>query len=70
MRNIILCGNTGSVNRGCEAIVHSTAKILKLAGYEKNTTVLTFNKNYDEFLNVNDVVDLLAYSKKIYLKEL
>mgnify|MGYP004470422121 FL=1 len=64
MRNIILCGHTGSVNRGCEAIVRSTAKILKLSGYEKNTTVLTFNKNCDEFLNVNDVVDLVAYPKK------
>ena len=28
MKKIFLCGNTGSVNRGCEAIVRSTAKVL------------------------------------------
>lgn len=32
MKKIFLCGNTGSVNRGCEAIVRSTAKILPVRG--------------------------------------
>lgn len=42
---------------------------LKLAGSEKSVTAFTFDENYDKCLNVNDVVDLIAYPKKIYLKK-
>lgn len=69
MKDIILCGHTGSINRGCEAIVRSTSEILKIAGHEKKITAFTFNKNADESLNLNDCVDLVAYpSKNIFEK--
>lgn len=32
MKKIFLCGHTGSTNRGCEAIVRSTVKILNECG--------------------------------------
>ena len=43
MSNIYLCGNTGIVNRGCEAIVRSTVKILnKPSGSVTLTTFAPF----------------------------
>ena len=32
MKKVILCGHTGSVNRGCEAILRSSATVLKKCG--------------------------------------
>lgn len=64
MKNIILCGHTGSVNRGCEAIVRSTVEILKKIGYKDKLKVLTFDESVDKNLDLDKVVSLISYPKK------
>ena len=63
MKNIILCGHTGSVNRGCEAIVRSTVEILKKIGYKDKLKVLTFDESVDKNLDLDKVVSLITYPK-------
>lgn len=59
MRNIFLCGHTGSINRGCEAIIRSTVEILN---YDSNLIYLaTFAPSQDLKL-VNELkINLLPY---------
>lgn len=65
MKNIYLFGHTGSINRGCEAIVVSTSYILDLIGVDKtHRFLLTYNKKYDEFLNLDKTINLISYPKK------
>ena len=59
MRTIYLCGHTGSENRGCEAIVRSTAAILRQLG-EKNIRLMTFAPEQDGALGL----ELMPYPKK------
>lgn len=63
MKKIYLCGHTGSVNRGCEAILRSTACILKECGIT-DITAMTFDKDYDESLELNQVLNLVSYPKR------
>lgn len=70
MKKVILCGHTGSVNRGCEAIIRSTVEILKKCGV-KDISAFTFNKTDDVKLNLHKVVDLIPYpSKSVYSRAL
>lgn len=63
MKNIYLCGHTGSENRGCEAILRSTVYILnQLSDFEVHA--MTFDYDYDCFLHLNETIDLLPYKSK------
>ena len=70
MKKIYLCGHTGSQNRGCEAIVRSISYILNNLNVSKSQRyLLTYDKNYDEFLNLNEIINLIQYKKKnIFIK--
>lgn len=63
MKKIYLCGHTGSINRGCEAIIRSTVDILKSCG-ANDIVLLSFAKNQDVDLGVDKVVDIVSYPKK------
>ena len=69
MKEIYLCGHTGSVNRGCEAIVRSTADILKECGVKK-VNALTFDENYDKFLNLDNAINLIKYPQKSKIQKI
>lgn len=59
LRTVYLCGHTGSENRGCEAIVRSTAALLREAG-QNDVRLLTFAAEQDEALDVKRI----SYPKK------
>lgn len=52
-----MCGHTGSYNRGCEAIIRSTAKILNTTLPEIPVCLATFAKNDDFILRIDTVID-------------
>ena len=59
MKNILLCGHTGSNNRGCEAIIRSTIEVL-----EKNnisSQLGSFSKKQDEKVGLDKVIDIIEY---------
>lgn len=61
MNKAVLCGHTGSVNRGCEAIIRSTADILKKAGI--NSILATHAKEQDLKANINEFDEIIEYKK-------
>lgn len=63
MGKIYLCGHTGSVNRGCEAILRSTAGLLKACG-NKEVRILTMDEGYDRFLGLDRIGELIPYPRK------
>ena len=63
MNTVYLCGHTGSMNRGCEAIIRGTYEILKSIGIY-NIEVLTFDEKYDKILGLDKVVHLTPYPQK------
>lgn len=63
MKRLYLCGHTGSANRGCEAIVRSTVKVLREGGAE-DITLLTFKESDDRIREIDKIVDLMSYPKK------
>ena len=63
MKKIYLCGHTGSANRGCEAIVRSTVKVLRECGAE-DISLLTFSEADDRLRGVNKLAKLIPYPKK------
>lgn len=63
MNTVYLCGHTGSMNRGCEAIIRGTVEVLKNAGIS-NIEALTFDYNYDNMLGLDRAVHLNQYPKK------
>ncbi len=63
MNTVYLCGHTGSMNRGCEAIIRGTSEILKSIGID-NIEVLTFDEKYDKILGLDKVVHLTPYPQK------
>lgn len=67
MKKVYLCGHTGSTNRGCEAIVRSTAHILKLCGVQQ-IYLLTMDKEKDVFLGLDKVVNLIPYPEKSFFQ--
>lgn len=62
MKKAYLFGHTGSINRGCEAIVRSTSHILKKSGYEQ-INLFIGDQEYDKKLGVDEVVDFLPLEK-------
>lgn len=65
MKNIYLCGHTGSQNRGCEAIVRSISYILnELKLPKENRYLFSYDKEYDEFLNINNIINIIPYHKR------
>ncbi len=60
MNNAVLCGHTGSLNRGCEAIIKSTAKIL--GRYGVKTVLATFEKEDDFNSGVSEFDEVISYS--------
>lgn len=63
MNTVYLCGHTGSMNRGCEAIIRGTSEILKSIGID-SIKVLTFDEKYDKMLGLDKVVHLTPYPQK------
>lgn len=63
MKHFYLCGHTGSVNRGCDAIVRSTVGILKECGAE-DISLMTFAQAQDKQLRLNELAELIPYPKK------
>lgn len=63
MKRVFLCGHTGSENRGCEAILRSTAKLLKDAG-ETAVYAMTFDDAYDKKVNLEDQLVMIPYLRK------
>lgn len=61
MNKAVLCGHTGSINRGCEAIIRSTADILKKASV--NSILATHAKEQDLDSKVNEFDELIEYNK-------
>ena len=66
MKRIYMCGHTGSINRGCEAIIRSTAEILKKCGIN-DIYAFTFNLKDDINVALNEEVNLIPYPKKSIL---
>ncbi len=60
MNKIFLCGNTGSMNRGCEAIVRSTIKVL--GGRNGDKFLYTHALEQDRKLANDTGINLISYS--------
>lgn len=58
--NYYLCGQTGSTNRGCEAIVRSTVKILNQSS--ENIHLATFAPDQDKRMCQELGIDMISYS--------
>lgn len=63
MNRVYLCGHTGSINRGCDAIVRSTADILRTVGVQ-DISLLTFAPSQDIQLKLDASVKLMPYPRK------
>lgn len=68
MSKIILCGHTGSKNRGCEALVRSTNLILKQSGWNDVTT-MTYDEDYDRKLGVDQITKLVSYPTRTFAQK-
>lgn len=66
MKQIFLCGHTGSDNRGCEAIVRSTIGILNKTGLKDNS-LYSYNPEQDKKKKLDEIVKIkpYQYSNKI-----
>lgn len=69
MHSVYLCGNTGGINRGCEAIVRSSAKILRECGIDK-LYLMTFNRIFDESIGLDKIATLVDYPQKTLFQRL
>lgn len=67
MKHYYLCGHTGSHNRGCDAIVRSTAGILRSVA-PADITLMTFAPEHDKDLGLDAVVELCPYPQKTPVK--
>lgn len=63
MGHIYLCGHTGSENRGCQAILHSTAELLRDHGMTE-VSAMTFDKAYDYRVGLDRYLELISYPNK------
>ncbi|MDO5124139.1 MAG: polysaccharide pyruvyl transferase family protein [Eubacteriales bacterium] len=61
MKNLFLCGHTGCANRGCEAIVKSTAQLFKDAGFCEKPFLATFKPSQDTRANIEEIAELVPY---------
>jgi len=62
MNRIHLCGHTGSINRGCEAIVRATVKILNKKRGSQSIVLASFNEQDDKYFGIHDICSILPYS--------
>ena len=60
MKRVYLCGHTGSNNRGCEAIVRSTVRILQNAGVEE-CRLYSYHTENDIRNRLNEAVCVVPY---------
>ena len=56
------------MNRGCEAIVRSTATILNKVGIS-DITLLSFDEQYDRFLNLQTTVKIVSYPNRSFIEK-
>lgn len=63
INKVFLCGHTGSLNRGCEAIVRSTVNLLHRCDID-DITLFTFGLDADLALNLDSKLRLLPYPHK------
>lgn len=61
MKKLFFCGHTGSDNRGCEAIVRSSAGVFAKAGYNLKPTLATFSPLQDKARGMEKITELLPY---------
>ncbi len=61
MKELFLCGHTGSDNRGCEAIVRSTVDVFNKAGLCSKPVLATFAPEQDKARNLDAKAELLVY---------
>ena len=62
MKELFLCGHTGSDNRGCEAIVRSTIDLFYKVGFDKKPVLATFAPLQDTARNLHAKAEIMAYS--------
>ena len=65
---VYLCGHTGSINRGCESLIRSTAGILKTCGIKEIKT-LTFNIEDDIKHGLSQDTELVGYPAKNFMEK-
>lgn len=63
MSDVILCGHSGSANRGCEAIVRSTSKIL-VNSIRKTPVLISHDVAYDSVVKLGEVCKIKEYPKR------
>lgn len=61
MKNVILCGHTGSHNRGCEAIIKSTADLFSSVGV--SVVLATHDLPYDQQLGISEFSKIVEYAE-------
>lgn len=61
MKKVILCGHTGSHNRGCEAIIKSTTDLFSSMGVE--TVLATHDLPYDRKLGISEFSKVVEYAE-------
>lgn len=61
MPKVFLIGHTGSINRGCEAIVRSTVKLLNMTGIN-DIYLMSYETSYDKRLGVDKLCYYLPYN--------
>lgn len=62
MNEVIMYSHGGSGNRGCEAIVRATKKILKIYCKDIELKLATLNKNEDIECGLSDFKEIIEYS--------
>lgn len=62
MGKLFLAGHTGSINRGCEAIVRSTVKLFNSKGIT-DITLFSDNISDDKKVRLDTVCDIVPYTK-------
>lgn len=61
MKKVVLCGHTGSHNRGCEAIIKSTADLFSSMGVE--AVLATHDLPYDQQLGISEFSKIVEYAE-------
>lgn len=67
MKKVILCGHTGSINRGCEAIVRSTTSILKECGVN-DIAVTLYNLNTEQKIINDENIEPIVHPKNNFFQ--
>ncbi|MCC8163605.1 MAG: polysaccharide pyruvyl transferase family protein, partial [Lachnospiraceae bacterium] len=62
MVKIVLCGHTGSMNRGSDAIVKSTADLLSEAGME--AVLASYKKDEDSLYGTKEYSEVIRYADR------